>query len=105
MVTTIPGKSTDPLFLIPDRFGKNWVPLTYRIVMDQFKKWVKQVLGTDKGYSMHSLRRGGATWCFNIDITSEAIRLMGTWASDSYKTYLDLEVNKRTETMEKITMP
>ena len=48
-------------------------------------------------------KEGGATWCFNIDITSEAIRLMGDWASEAYKQYLDMDVYKRLETMEKFT--
>ena len=103
MISAIPGKSTDPLFMIPDRYNKNFIPLTYRVVMKYFKKWVELAIGTCTGYSMHSLRRGGATWCFNIDITTEAIRMMGTWASDSYKKYLDLDLNKRVDTMEKIT--
>ena len=103
MVTEIPGKSSDPLFMVPDRYGKKWVPLTYKIMGDNLKKWVKLVKGSDDGYSLHCLRRGGATFCFNIDITAEAIRLMGDWASDAYKRYLDMDVYKRAETMTKIT--
>ena len=103
MLQMIPGKPTDPLFMVPDRYNKKNQPLTYRVLTAQLKLWVSQVLGHAKGYSLHCLRRGGATWCFNIDITTEAIRLMGTWASDSYKRYLDLDLNKRTETMKKIT--
>ena len=45
----------------------------------------------------------GATWCFNVDITSEAIRLMGDWASESYKKYLDMDIYKRAQTMQKFT--
>ena len=38
-----------------------------------------------------------------MDITAEAIRLMGDWASDSYRKYLDMDVYKRVESMEKFT--
>ena len=52
--------------------------------------------------------KAGVTWCFEIDIESEVICLMGWgggggWASDAYKTYLDIDVYKRAETMSRIT--
>ena len=46
-------------------------------------------------FTLYCLRRGGASWCFEIDISMEAIRLMGNWASNSYKDYIDLTVDKR----------
>ena len=75
MVNTIPAKSTDPFFLVPHK-GK-YVPLTYKKLGDQLKTLAQEVKGTQEGWTLHCLRRGGATWCFNIDIGSEAIRLMG----------------------------
>ena len=103
MIALTPGTPTDPLFLTLDRFGKKLQPLTYRQVMQYLKMWMEEITGSSDGWSMHSLRRGGATWCFNIDIATEAIRMMGTWASDAYKRYLDLDLNKQTKTMKKIT--
>ena len=101
MLGMVPAKITDPLFLIPDRLNKALQPLTYRIVMKYLKEWVEQVTGETKGWSMHSLRRGGTTWCFNVDITTEVIRMMGTWASDAYKRYLNLDLNKWKKNMKK----
>ena len=101
MLSRIPGKPDVPLFKVPGNKGKG--ALMYPQLSKQLKKWMKKLTGSDKGWTLHGLRRGGATWCFEINIGTEAIRLMGSWASDAYKMYLDLGINKRIDTMTKIT--
>ena len=101
MVRAVPGDSTSPLFLTTPVKGKGYVPLTYGRLGEQLKDWADKVLGTKEGWTLHCLRQGGVTWCFNVDITTEAIRLMGDWASDAYKNYLDMDLYKRAESMQK----
>ena len=104
MVKLVPGKAESPLFMIPSqRDSSQMVPLTYKKLGDQLKSWAIKVKGSKDGWTLHCLRRGGATWCFNIDVSSEAIRLMGDWAGDSYKRYLDMDIYKRADTMKKFT--
>ena len=99
MIRRIPARPDEPLFLYTNDKGER-VPLTYYRLSKQLKTWMEDIAGTSKGWTLHGLRRGGASWCFKINISSEAIRLMGDWASDAYRTYLDVDVYKRAEAME-----
>ena len=103
MINAILAKPDAPLFLIPGRVAGQWVPLTYRKLSMQLKEWTLKAIGQQDGWTLHFLRRRGAVWSFNVDISTEAIRLMGDWASDVYKQYLDMDVYKRAESMEKFT--
>ena len=73
MVKLVPGKCDSPLFLTVPVKGTRYVPLTYKRLGDQLKDWVETITGSAKGWTLHGLHRGGATWCFNVDIASEAI--------------------------------
>ena len=101
MVRKVPGTGESPLFMVPGK--SNRVALTYHKLSTQLKSWAEKIKGTKDGWTLHCLHRGGTTWCFNVDITSEAIRFMGDWASESYKKYLDMDVYKRAQTMQKFT--
>ena len=43
-----------------------------------------------KLFSGHSFRRGGATWAFKAGLPGELVQMLGDWASDSYKRYIDV---------------
>ena len=77
MINAIPAKPDAPLFLIPGRVAGQWVPLTYRKLSMQLKEWTLKAIGQQDGWTLHCLRRGGAVWSFIVDISTEAIRLMG----------------------------
>ena len=41
----------------------------------------------------------GATFAYQSDMEGEMIKLMGEWASDTYKRYVDISMDKRYESM------
>ena len=41
-------------------------------------------------FTGHSFRRGGASWAFQSGVPGELIQICGDWASDAYKTYLEI---------------
>ena len=38
-------------------------------------------------YSGHSFRRGGATYCFNLGVDPNLIKMLGDWKSNAYLLY------------------
>ena len=77
MVKLVPGRLSDPLFMIPDRYNRKLVLLTYSIVSTNLKKWVKEVTGDDMGYTLHGLRWGGVLHFASILISLP--RQSGSW--------------------------
>ena len=93
MVIDNPGLPNDPLFLINTPQQKLCLlanQLLYRI-----RKWLKLVGQEDSAFSLHSLCRGGATFAYQSDMEGEMIKLLGGWASDCYKRYIDVSIDKR----------
>jgi hypothetical protein len=71
------------------------LPLTFAV----FDKLLKTTLSSANYdpilFSGHSFRRGGATWAFSCGFTSDAIKLLGDWKSDSFLLYIHLSFNTR----------
>ena len=63
------------------------------------RKWLKLIGEQDMEYSLHSLRRGGATFAYQSDLEAEMIKMLGGWASDCFKRYIDISMDKRYESM------
>jgi len=93
MIKLHPGNEDEPAFSVKD--GAKLKPITYR----RFNKFIKtcvQNIGYDpKGYSSHSLRRGGATWAMQQGVPSELVAIYGDWASECYKRYIDWSLDER----------
>ena len=53
----------------------------------------------DMAYSLHSLHGGGATFTYQSNMEGEMIKLLGDWASDCYKRYIDISMDQRYESM------
>ena len=45
----------------------------------------------------HSFRRGGASFCYGIGLSPDAIKLLGDWKSNCYQRYLENDVKTRFE--------
>ncbi len=88
----------DPLF------SQNGSVLTAHSLMKQMRSWLSQagVLDPDQ-YSLHSLCRGGETWAFVSGIPEKYIKVLGDWASDVYRQYLDYNLDTRIEAMRTFT--
>ena len=50
-------------------------------------------------FSLHSIRRGGATFAYQSNMEGEMIQLLGDWASNTYKRYVDISMDKRYDSM------
>ena len=90
-----PADSHQPLFSYYR--GNRFMVLTYPRLTFWFKKWLAQAGFNNANYSMHSFRRGGATFLHEANIPGQIIKLLGDWASDCYLRYIDLTLNARTQ--------
>ena len=97
MIQDNPGGPSDPLLLIhipPIKLSLSSNQLIYRL-----RKWLKLVGENDMAYSLHSLCRGGATFAYQADLEAEMIKLLRGWASDCYRRYIDVSMDKRYDSM------
>ena len=84
-----------PMFLW--KVGKKVSPMTHSVFVHAFKRLV-QLCGLDwTKFSGHSFRRGGATYCFNLGVSPELIKLLGDWKSDAYLLYEQTTDRRRLE--------
>ena len=97
MVNSIPGTAQDPAFAL--KAGKQKLSLSYNQLIARFRKWLK-LIGQDPFiFSLHSLCRGGATFAYQCNMESKMIKLLRDWASDCYKRYVDVSMDKRYDSM------
>ena len=95
MIQQIPADPKHNLFCYPDETG-NMVPVTYKDLTTKLRYWLACIGEQDTHkYSSHSLRRGGTTHAFNNDLPGQTIQMLGDWASQCYRRYIDLTVESR----------
>ena len=81
MYKQIPAGEDDPCFCYRNR--KNVLKaLTYDQLLKQMREWIKMTGRDPSRYSLHGLRRGGTSHCFNSGISTETIKTLGSWSSD-----------------------
>ena len=71
--------------------------LTYPRLTYWFKEWLDKAGMSSQSFTLHSCRRGGATFLREADIPGEMIKVLGNWASEAYLRYIDLTLSKRVE--------
>jgi hypothetical protein len=83
-----------PAFVYTDGHQIKW--LTKAIFLDTFRSLLHQAGVPDaKSYTGHSFRRGGASWAFQSGIPGELIQVVGDWASDAYKRYIEFTMDNK----------
>lgn len=98
----IPAGPLDPAFGIPDK-GKITV-LSYSQLNTRLQRWLGR-LGLPRSYlTPHSMRHGGATYAGRVNICAEAVKLIGDWASDAYKLYMEWSFKRRFEALKKMAV-
>ena len=97
MLQDNPGEPQDPLFLI--KTPKEKLCLSANQLVYRLRKWLKLVGEEDMAYSLHSLRRGGATFAYQSNMEGQMIKLLGDWASDCYQRYIDISIDQRYDSM------
>ena len=95
MIQLNPANANSPAFSYYR--GNRFMTLTYPRLTFWFKLWLTQAGYDATKFTMHSLRRGGATFLHEADIPGKIIQLLGNWASDCYLRYIDLTLQKRVE--------
>ena len=96
LIAKVPGNPDDPVLLIP---GRRKLALSANQLLYRFHKWLI-LIGLDSTiFSLHSLCRGGKTFAYQSNIEAEMIKLLGDWASDAYKRYIDVSMDKRYDSM------
>ena len=97
MISNIPAGPEDPVLSLPTA-GKR-LALSANQLIYRLRKWIKLIGWDATTYSLHSLRRGGVTFAYQSNIEAEMIKLMGNWASDAYRRYIDVSMDKRYDSM------
>lgn len=85
----VPAPAAGPCFVLPDSAG-GVTPLRYEPFVAALKQWLSRAGFDPKGFSGHSLRRGGATAAFQAGVDPLFIRLQGGWSSDAWLLYVGL---------------
>ena len=87
MCTLVPAPSEAPAFC---RICHGSIVPIHAAALDRFLKAVLKlaVIDNPSQYTMHSFRRGAASFYFKAGVSGEIIQLFGNWASDCYLRYL-----------------
>ena len=97
MINKIPAQPSHPAFTLVGG-GKTYA-LSANQLIYRFRKWLILIGEDPTIYSLHSLRRGGATFAYQSNVEGEMIKLLGDWANDTYKHYVDISMDKRYDSM------
>ena len=90
----VPATDEDPCFCYFN--AKNELKaLTYAQVSAKLKEWVKATGRDESTYTLHGMRRGSTTHCFDSGIDPDSIKLIGNWSSDAYFRYIDMDMKNR----------
>jgi hypothetical protein len=83
MVSTQPAATvTTPLLMYQSRV------VTTRLLAREFQRLIRLLGLPPSTYTLHSLRKGGATLCHSLGLPLDQIKAHGTWSSDAVYTYL-----------------
>ena len=100
MCKSVPAGSNDPVFC--KYLGSRLVPITYHEFQSKFRELIFHTGRDPSLYSTHSFRRGGASFAFESNVSSELLQLHGDWRSDVYKKYLEFTLNQKLLVTEKM---
>lgn len=100
MVNTVRAGPQDPLFCLPSRHGAV-VALVCGTLQSRLQDWIEKIGENPALFSLHCLRRGGATWAIESGLVSSDLKVMGDWASDSFMRYIDSSLQHRVDGMVK----
>ncbi|XP_066278616.1 uncharacterized protein [Branchiostoma lanceolatum] len=87
----------DGLAVFTVRYSKRVLPMSQAVFDNAFKRVLVQAGLNPQSYSLHSGRRGGATFAFRSGVPVELIKIQGDWRSNAYLLYLKVPLRKRLE--------
>ena len=98
----VPADDTDPCFSY--RNTKNVLEaLTYAQLSKQLKEWVQATGRDPTKYTLHGMRRGSTMHTYHAGLDAESLCLIGDWCTDTYKRYIDVDLDKRVEAAVRFT--
>ena len=86
LLSLSPNGSNKPLFQV--KFNHDWVPLSDSRLRKHFSIIMSRLHNQPSNITFHSLRRSGATWAFNSNVSLQNIQSQGTWTSDCVWAYI-----------------
>ena len=98
MLSKVHAEPQDAAFTIYQDNEKK--ALSANQLVARIRKWIKLLKMDESAYSLHSMRRGGATFAHQCNIQADMIKLLGDWASSAYQRYIDINIDDRYDTME-----
>ncbi len=93
MLKLVKAGPQDPAFSLLSNHGI--IPLTYRQLLNKIKSLAAGSGFDPSAYSTHSLRRGGASLAFKLNVPGEIIKVQGDWSSSAYLRYLNIPLRQR----------
>jgi hypothetical protein len=88
MCTVFPATSPNTPLLIYHSAHQPTIMVTSRMLSAQFRQLIQQLQLPQSTFTLHSLRRGGATFCHTLGVPLQQIQTHGTWSSDAVWSYL-----------------
>ena len=92
----VPAADDDPCFCYrnPNNVLK---ALTYAQLSKQLKELVKAMGQKPQHYTLHGMRHGSTTHGYWASLEAESLHLIGDWQTDTYRRYIDADLDKRVE--------
>ena len=89
MCAAFPSSSPTTPLLIYSPAGLPPTVVTTRMLARQLNQLLLRLHLPPQRYTLHSLRKGGATLCHAVGVPLDQIKSHGTWVSDSVWTYIN----------------
>ena len=95
MCSLVPATLQSPAFLQLTQSGR-MVPVTKSQYVAFFRALLRRAGIPDYlSFRGHSFRRGAASWAFRLGVPGEIIQVYGDWASDAYKSHLEISMSAK----------
>ena len=86
-IADVPAPPSSPLFLVLPAGGRRPIPLYHTTFVSQMKAMLAAAGHDPSRFAGHSLRRGGATLAFGLNLPKHLIQMQGDWLSDVVDRY------------------
>ena len=97
VINMIPAQPTDPVLLL--MAGKKYLHTISQSANLQIQEMVDSNRTRPNNILITLAHEGGVTFAYQSNLEAEMIKLLGDWASDAYKRYIDVSMEKRYESM------
>ncbi len=94
LVQMCPAASNDPLLMLTGRPTN--ITVDINIITREFQQMIQHINLSPKEYTLHSLRRGGASTSFQAGADSLSVQKHSQWTTDTFWQYIILPVKHAT---------